>query len=490
MSTEKFVQASARFDAVQERFLSGVGTLLRQANESKAESLSEPEPEPKRIDKTDPWPILDESAFVGLPGEFIRSVEPYSEADPVGLLLHTLIGAGVMIGAQPHVLVEHAPHCARTNALLVGVTAGGRKGTAWSAPRYLFSKIDDSFISKRVKSGLSSGEGLIFQVRDPRNEKEPIREGGKRTGDIIGYRDLLTDPGEPDKRLLLIESEFASALTVMEREGNTLSPVLRDMWDHGSLSPLTKKDPIVATGAHAAVIGHITQHELLSKLTTNDRANGVANRFLFALVRQSKFLPSGEGVPPRNPRAVLLALFAHLGESANTRPIDPRCRNRTALGVRLSEAGRSPSRADWRDTGPWRGASASAQPDLCLVRRNRSKPIGHRHSSPHLLAALAIWDYCTASAYHIFGDAVGDPVADRLLRLIKAGPQTDTELYGALGKHGGDGTRKTLALDLLQRLDRVHAAKIETAGRTVTQWHIGNLQKCALCARRGASVGE
>ena len=104
---------------------------------------------------------------------------------------------------------------------------------------------------------------------------------------------------------------------------------------------------------------------------------------------------------------------------------------------------------------------------------------------PHLLAALAVWDYCKASAYQIFGDAVGDPIADRLLRLIKSGPQTDTELYDSLGKHGGDRNRKGQALDLLQRLDRVHGASRPTAGRPITEWHVGNLQRCALCAKRG-----
>jgi hypothetical protein len=33
----------------------------------------------------------------------------------------------------------------------------------------------------------------------------------------------------------------------------------------------------------------------------------------------------------------------------------------------------------------------------------------------HLLAALAFWDYCEASVYLIFGDATGDPIADRIL---------------------------------------------------------------------------
>ena len=32
----------------------------------------------------------------------------------------------------------------------------------------------------------------------------------------------------------------------------------------------------------------------------------------------------------------------------------------------------------------------------------------------HISAALAVWDYCLASARYIFGDATGDPVADRI----------------------------------------------------------------------------
>ena len=37
----------------------------------------------------------------------------------------------------------------------------------------------------------------------------------------------------------------------------------------------------------------------------------------------------------------------------------------------------------------------------------------------HLLAALAVWDYCEASARFIFGDALGDPVADEILRALR-----------------------------------------------------------------------
>jgi len=56
----------------------------------------------------------------------------------------------------------------------------------------------------------------------------------------------------------------------------------------------------------------------------------------------------------------------------------------------------------------------------------------------HLLAALAVWDYCEASARFIFGDALGDPVADEILR--------------ALRQAGEEGmTRTAIREDLFQR---------------------------------------
>ena len=403
----------------------------------------------------------------------------------MGILLNVLIPAGALIGPLPHVLVEHTPHYARTNALLVGVTAGGRKGTSWGPSRYLLSKVDESFVSRRVKSGLSTGEGLIFQVRDPQYEKIPIREGGRRTGAILGYEDVLSDPGEPDKRLLIIESEFAATLKVMDREGNTLSPILRDVWDHGNLSPLTKKDRMVATKSHVCIVGHITVNELLRCLAATERANGFANRYLFALVRQSKFIPSGKGTPPEILEPFFLR-FSRTLERARTRGELTRDVETEQLWAKVYRK-LAEVTPDLTGTILARGAAQVLRLSLiyALLDETEVKRTDTAIRVPHLLAALAVWDYCKASAYQIFGDAVGDPIADRLLRLIKTGPQTDTDLYDPLGKHGGDRNRKGQALDLLQRLDRVHGASRPTAGRPITEWHVGNLQRCALCAKRG-----
>jgi hypothetical protein len=136
-------------------------------------------------------------------------------------------------------------------------------------------------MATRIHGGLSSGEGVIYQVRDP------VYGTGKKVDEII-------DNGIDDKRLLIDEREFFQALTVMQREGNTLSPILRDAWDcREHIGSLTKHSRTHATGALISIVGHITTDEMREKLDHTSIANGYANRFLFACVRRSKLLPFG-----------------------------------------------------------------------------------------------------------------------------------------------------------------------------------------------------
>ena len=47
----------------------------------------------------------------------------------------------------------------------------------------------------------------------------------------------------------------------------------------------------------------------------------------------------------------------------------------------------------------------------------------------HLKAALALWEHAEASTRMIFGDSLGDPDADTMLRAIRGnGVQTDSQL--------------------------------------------------------------
>jgi len=106
-------------------------------------------------------------------------------------------------------------------------------------------------------------------------------------GRVVDYEDVLVDEGVADKRLLLIEEELSQALKVMGRDGNILSAIVRQAWDSGNLHPLTKSNPIRATGAHISIIGHITHEELLRYLTETEQANGFANRFIWLMVRSA-----------------------------------------------------------------------------------------------------------------------------------------------------------------------------------------------------------
>jgi hypothetical protein len=175
--------------------------------------------------------------------------------------------------------------------------------------------VDEPWATQRLKSGLSSGEGLIYNVRDALWKKESI----KATGRVVEYQQVIVDDGEANKRLLIVEPEFASTLTVMGREGNTLSAGLRQAWDDGNLSPLTRNHPMKATGAHISVIGHITRQELLARLDDTSKANGFANRFLWVLVRRSKVLPQGAAVPDATLNPLVKRLLFGKHKSANDR---------------------------------------------------------------------------------------------------------------------------------------------------------------------------
>ena len=100
---------------------------------------------------------------------------------------------------------------------------------------------------------------------------------------------------------------------------------------------------------------------------------------------------------------------------------------------------------------------------------------------PTSVAALAVWEYIKQSTLYLFGDALGDPVADRFLRAIQTGPQTDTDLAHLTGV---SSVQKEVALNLLLRYRRAHEVTLKTAGRPVREWHAGALADCPTCCQR------
>jgi hypothetical protein len=224
------------------------------------------------------FPKLAEEAFYGLAGEIVHMIEPHSEADPVLLLLSCHTYFGNAIGRGPFHVIEGTRHNPNLFTLFVGETSKSRKGTGDNRVRQIFEPADPLWCRYRIKSGLSSGEGLIEEVCDPREK-------------IVKGEMQIVDEGVADKRLLIMQPEFGGALQAMRREGSLLSSVIRDAWDGRDLATLVKHSPSRATAPHISIVGHITASELRYLMDQVSMANGLANRFLFACVQRSKLLP-------------------------------------------------------------------------------------------------------------------------------------------------------------------------------------------------------
>jgi hypothetical protein len=175
------------------------------------------------VPEPSPWPVLADEVRHGLAGEIVKTIEPHTEADPVAILVNLLSAFGNAIGQGAYFCVGADTHYLKLNIGLVGETSKGRKGMSWGHVRELMRAADSEWTKERVLHGLSSGEGLIYAVRDR-------VEGENKKGDLI-----VLDSGVEDKRLLVLEAELAGVLKVMSREGNTLSPIIRQTWDDGTL---------------------------------------------------------------------------------------------------------------------------------------------------------------------------------------------------------------------------------------------------------------
>lgn len=366
-----------------------------------------------------PWPTMSEAAFYGPLGKAARTIEPLSEADPAAVLVQLVVAFGNAVGRGPRIELGNVRQSTNLFAVIVGKSSKSRKGTSWENAAQVVARTDETWSKERIRSGLSSGEGVIHAVRDPLMVRESIREGGKRAGRIVDYQEVEQDAGESDKRLMVVESEFARTLKVTARKENILSAVLRDAWDTGHLSVLTRT-PYKSTGAHVSIIGHVTKDELRREMTTCDSFNGFANRFLWVCARRSKELPFGERRIGDAAAPLAAELAAAVGQAR-------------ARGENLVVHMDVPCRERWRDLysrlsadrpgllGSVLGRAEAQVLRLALVFALADSEELIRVA--HLEAALAIWGYCEDSARVIFGDALGDPVADEILRVLRETPQ-------------------------------------------------------------------
>jgi hypothetical protein len=301
--------------------------------------------------------------------------------------------------------------------------------------------IDRNWTMDRIRGGLSSGEGMVYQVRDPVYRRQPIKDGKRTTS----YEEIVDDPGEEDKRCLFLEQEFSAVLAAMAREGNNLSQRLREAFDGESLGSLTKNSQTRCREPHISIIGHITPEELRQFFTGIQMANGFGNRFLWFPAKKSKDLSLGGRYTP-DPNHI-----QQLGAAST-------------FAANFGETGLDDEAiALWKDLYP---KLNSPPPGLTGSMLARGPALVRRLASlyalldctgdvrpEHLHAAQALWTYNEASVRYLFGNAFSQN-ARRVLAWIRRkrdGVFTERVLKSDLRGRFPDGAGIVEALSEIER---------------------------------------
>jgi hypothetical protein len=288
-------------------------------------------------------------------------------------------------------------------------------------------------------------------VRDPSDDKED--DGSP------------VDPGVSDKRLLVIKSELGAPLRAAQRDGNTLSAILRMAWDSGDIAPLTKSNRIKTSGAHISIIGHITREELTQVLRFSEVWNGFANRVLWFCVRRDKRVPFPEPMPPETIETLARSVRAILDKSAGVDHIEwsPEAKAKwEALYEEISvdKAGAFDAVTQRAEAQVWRLAMIYA-----LIDSSRTI------QPEHLFSAVAVWEHAKASAKLIFGGVSESPHKTKLLEFLRGGPRTQTEINGMFGGHL-KGPKLAALLKDVQSSGEIESERRMTEGRPTTVWFI------------------
>jgi hypothetical protein len=339
-------------------------------------------------------------------------------------------------------MVDATRHGLNLFVVLVGESSKARKGTSWNQIRRLFAEVDQPWVTERITTARLTPAALIYSLRD----QQPAT----------------------DRRLLALSEEFAAVLHSLRRTKGHLSPLLRCAWDSGDLRSLGGLHPIQATGTHISLIAHITQRELAENLHPTEAHNGFANRCLWTAVQRSQCLPEGGNLDAHELSAVAAELRRALDWVGDAH---------TLRLVRDDQA-----RALWHDCYP---ALSQVRPGLYGAATSRAEAQVLRLSAlyavldcspiirlPHLQAALAVWDYCSASASLFFGTATGDHTTDRILEAINASTagclsrmQITALFHGRLSS-----SRIEAALEQLISLGAIYPSSQPSGGRPSTLW--------------------
>lgn len=368
---------------------------------------SPPPPKPPRVDTSFPDFIYDNPI-----GRYVLANDPHTEADKEAVLLQSWELFGNFIGKGVTFHLNNSVQYANGFLAVVGDTALARKGTSLQdamAP-YRAEDVDlETYVTQRIRGGISSGEGIINHVADT--------------------------PGFIDGRLMIPIQEFHRLMAVVNRTDSTLSSILREAYDGGTLAVTTRTNPLVATRGHVSMIIHTTEAEFGQCVKPIDFLNGLLNRIVYVNARSEKVLPNPGRVNPDE----LERLSQHL----------LRCREWAENGEDGRELYWSEEAAQlWTEFyAASRQTTSDEMGDAILVRapvhvikfamRHAALDMSEAIQRRHLECAIAIWNHCMSAAKRL---AAGqNPYSDDRERVRSAiadsGAMTKTEVMKLFNNH-------------------------------------------------------
>ncbi|WP_287600775.1 hypothetical protein [Thiothrix sp.] len=356
------------------------------------------------------FPVPDSGCYYGIAGRFAQEACAQSEADPVGVLMHLLTWAGAYFGNRAVLRLGDVEAPPRLFCVTAS-SAGGGKGTAAAPVRKLMRDYVDVQLRRMGLSPalyrdgpMSSGEGLAWAVRDPADTED---EDGNPT-----------DKGIPDKRLMILEEEFAAVLQAARREGNTVSAAIRRFWDTGNFSPLTKNNRVTVTDAHVCFVAHITYEELVKRLEQSEYATALASRILWVCVRRPKIVAIPESIPVERMLNYADEIAKAIQFSSETNELNLTSEALTVwstLAISLAKA----------NTPMSERSRMQVLRIACIFALLDCTAQVEAH---HLRAAAHLWDYCLGSVAYIFEGEQNEDANKILAALRKHGGLTTTQI--------------------------------------------------------------
>lgn len=404
----------------------------------------------------DPRPVLAPEADYGLPGRWWRFVEPYTEGARAAVIAQFYVIAGNVIGRRPFLPVGPGDgHHAAEFVLIVGESGIGAKGDGLKAARLPFARGFPDWDRACVKRASNSSAGLIYMIRDPVWTEDPTT--GERR---------MTDPGVEDRRACFLLSEYGSLLRTFERQADTSSMTWRDLWDQTRLENNSRGNAGSATDYHVSLIGHGTPTELRKYLRGDEVFSGFANRHLAIWSERSKGIPTPARMCELDLAEFVRELVAAV-EAAQRVEVMERDADADALWTHLYADLLNVPRG-FHGALLERGRGHVARVSMIAALLDGARVV----RVPHLLAALALWDYSAATWAYLFGDSCGDPKADRMAEKILAagGEILHSELHEQLGRNwvGGDYAH---AARVLTEAGRLRVEDRSSAGRP-GRWYV------------------